>query len=145
MKKTIQIIIGIFAAIGVVYAVFVIVVMSGVWPKQRCTVYPVFKLSSPAGRFEAKNEQQRCSPENKLETIVWIHDNKTNSTWSVFTAKSVMNSTGSDSGSSGVTLKLKWLNENKLQIQYPVGTKVTQKLPPFKFKGILVTYDEATR
>lgn len=122
-----------------------IIVVTGVWPDRSCRIYPVTKLVSPNSRYEVEQNQQICTPDNNLETIVWMHDKNSKRSWSIFTARSNITNNDKMNSISGVSLKLIWLSENEFKILYPSGTNVVQKSPSIEIHGVKTIYEEYNR
>jgi hypothetical protein len=113
----------VLATIGAVYLGFALVMPFFV--ARKCTVYPVMRVPSPAGKWQAEQVQETCSDDNELKTVVWVSGGTSVNLgvrkWSAFRAVSSQ-PTGPSGVYEPVRLQLVWLNESELQISYPRGT-----------------------
>lgn len=92
-----------------------------------CTVYPVMTVASPSGKWQALQEQEMCSDDNQLKTVVWVSTEKSvilgGKKWSAFQAVASQ-PTGAKGVYEPVRLRLEWLNDAELQISYQRGIEL---------------------
>lgn len=144
MKKFLKLVVGVFAAIGVLYVGLMLFVAFGVSPEHSCTMYPVMAVSSPDGKFRAEQEQEICSKDDQLMTTVWMSDgtsvNLGGKRWSIFRAPATQATARRPGTYEPLRLQLTWLNNSELEIAYLRGTDVQHS--ETDENGVKVRYQE---
>jgi hypothetical protein len=117
--------VGILATIGALYVASTVLMSFLV--SRTCTVYPVMIAASPSGKWRAEQEQETCTDDKVLKTVVWVSTDRSvnvgGKRWSAFRAVSSQ-PTGPSGAYEPVRLQLVWLNDSELQISYPRGIEL---------------------
>lgn len=143
MKTVLKLVVGVFAAIGVLYVAMMLVVAFGVSAEHSCTVFPVMAVKSPDGKFTAEQRQEVCNDDGRIMTTVWLSDggsvNLGGKRWSAFRAPATQVARRPGTYEP-LRLQLTWLSNAELEIAFLHGTNVQHS--ETNANGVKVRYQE---
>ena len=119
MSKALRIVIYVLAVFGFAQLAMLALFFVGPHVGSGCAAYPVMEVPSPTTAYLATVENNTCTPSHELQTIVFVSDGPSTKT-SVFMAPSALRDAGSY---SPLPLKLTWLGDAQLQVEYPRGVE----------------------
>jgi len=125
MNRLIQIVVGIFAVIGLAYVAMLVWVGISMHSSSSCFGGHVLEVPSPTKAYLATVDTDNCSPSHEQNTTVFLSAG--NESVSVFIAPSAIKDAGSF---STIPLRLTWLADTQLEIAYPRGVQVQSRPEP---------------
>jgi len=137
MTKPLQIIVGLFAAIGLAYVAMLAWVGISIHSASGCSGGNVMEVPSPTKAYLATVETDNCSSSHEQRTTVFLFAG--NQGASVFIAPSAIQDAGSY---STMPLRLTWLADTELEIAYPRGVQLQSRAEPTM--GVNIVYKTYT-
>ena len=139
MKMWMKVIVGAFAIIGALYTAMMLYVFSDGFKGSSCITYPVMKVPSPSGSSQVRVENSACNASGELETTVYVFD----AAGQTGTVALIADATQKTDGYyAPLSLRINWASDTQLQISYPSGTKIKQKLNPDASERVAVMFSE---
>lgn len=141
MSRTLKVVIGALAFVGAATIVLVALTIGN--QGERCGFHPMMTVVSDNGAMTARVAQRICDKNPKTQTYVLLSESKNpDRQWSVFVANSAL--PGRDKGEyEPLALRVKWLGDNSLSIEYPRGTEDPRAIPETNADhGVIVNISE---
>jgi hypothetical protein len=125
MSRTLKVVVGIFAVIGLLVVSLVTLASLGLISSgvQECTAQIVMAVPSPDNRHIAQQEQTICKQGAEVTTNVWLLKTGGNRKSNAFEARSAQPVPNTNSFRP-LELEIGWLSESELFISSPAGSRI---------------------
>lgn len=140
MSCTFKVIVGALAFLGA--ATIALIALTFGNQGDHCDFYPMMTIASESGAMTAEVAQRICKKTPKTQTYVLVFkSNNPDTKWSVFVANSAL--PGTQKGEyEPLALRVKWLGNQSLSIEYPRGTEEPRAIETTANHGVIVNISE---